>query len=292
VRRVVAASFAIATAWSAMAAEPDVQVSLRDTGYMLGDLIDERVEVSLPDGTRVDPESLPLPGRVAPWLEVRSATLEPAHAGSQALVVTYQIFAETEAATQAPLPEFHLRLRGTGDARDLAVPSRSFLLSPALQATLADKDRELRPSPDPVRMPERGALAGALASFAVALAAIGYLLWRYDRLPFLPYAPGPLLRAWRIWRRRSRRELTGDEETALLRDLHDALSQSAGETLYPSTLSRLFEHAPHLVPLRGEIERVFAASWQRFYGSGDTPAPASVLSTLQGAADRERGVPC
>ena len=101
-RRLVAAALSIATAWSAMAAEPDVRVSLRDTGYMLGDLIDERIEVSLPDGTHIDPESLPLPGRVAPWLEVRGATLEPARAGAQALVVTYEIFAETEGATQAP----------------------------------------------------------------------------------------------------------------------------------------------------------------------------------------------
>jgi mxaA protein len=289
VKRAAVVAIAIVATWSAPAAEPEVRVSLRDTGYMLGDLIDERVDVALPDGARIDPDSLPLPGRVAPWLEVRRVALESPRAGSQALVVTYQIFAETEQAMQAPLPEFRLRLRGAGE---ITVPSRPFLLSPALPATLADKDRELRPSPDPVRVSERGALAGALASFALALVATSYLLWRYDRLPFLPYAPGPLLRAWRSWRRRSRRALTGEEETALLRDLHGALNQSAGETLYPSTLARLFDRAPHLAPLRGEIERVFAASWQRFYGRGDAPAPAHVLATLESAADRERGVPC
>jgi mxaA protein len=100
------------------------------------------------------------------------------------------------------------------------------------------------------------------------------------------------VRACRTWRRRSRRDLTLDEETALLRDLHGALNRSAGETLYPSTLSRLFDRAPYLAPLRGEIERVFVASWRRFYGRGDAPAPANVLATLQRAADRERGVPC
>jgi hypothetical protein len=50
--------------------------------------------------------------------------------------------------------------------------------------------------------------------------------------------------------------------------------------------------APYLAPIRAEIERVFAASWQRFYGRGDAPAPAHVLATLERAADRERGVPC
>jgi len=292
VKRFAVAAALLAPALSAVAADADVKVTLRDTGYMLGDLLDERIEVALPGGARIDPESLPLPGRVAPWLEVRRTALEPARSGSQALVVTYQIFAETEQATQAPLPELHLRLRGAGDARDIVVPSRSFLLSPALPATLVDKDRELRPSPDPAGVPEGAALAGALASLAVVLVAAGYLLWRYDRLPFLPYAPGPLLRAWRSWRRRARRALTRDDETALLRDLHGALNQSAGETLYPSTLSRLFDRAPYLAPLRGEIERVFAASWQRFYGRGDAPAPAHVLATLERAADRERGVPC
>ena len=290
--RIFAIVVLVAIADMAIAAEPEVNVSLRDTGYMLGDLLDEHVEVSLPNGMHIDPESLPLPGRVAPWLEVRHAALEPARAGSQALVVTYQIFAETEAATQAPLPEFRLRLRGTDGTQDIAVPSRPFLLSPALPQTLTDKDRELRPSPEPERVREAGALAGALASFAVALVAAGYLLWRYDFLPFLPYAPGPLLRAWRSWRRRSQRDLTDDEETALLRDLHGALNQSAGETLYPSTLPRLFDRAPYLAPLRAEIERIFAASWQRFYGSGETPASRNVLATLRSAADRERGVPC
>jgi len=290
--RAVAGCLLIAAAFAAGAAEPEVRVSLRDTGYMLGDLLDERVEVSLPDGMRIDAESLPLPGRVAPWLEVRRVTLDRPNAGSQAVVVTYQIFAEAEQATQAPLPELHLRLRGSTGTQDIIVPSRAFLLSPALPQTLTDKDRELRPSPDPERMAATAAFAGALASLAVALAAIAYLLWRHDKLPFLPYAPGPLLRAWRRWRHRSKRELTGDEAIALLRDLHGALNQSAGETLYPSTLQRLFERAPHLAPLRGEIERVFAASWRRFYGGGEAPATANVFATLQTAADRERGVPC
>jgi mxaA protein len=277
-------------AFSATAAELEVKVSLRDTGYMLGDLIDERIDVVLPEGARIDPDSLPLPGRVAPWLEVRRTALDPPRASAQTLVVTYQIFDEAEQATLAPLPVLHLRLRD--DSREVTVPSHSFLLSPALPATLVDKDRELRPSPDPEGVSSRGAIAGALASFAVAVIATTYLLWRYDRLPFLPYAPGPLLRAWRSWRRRASHELSVDEQGALLRDLHGALNESAGETLYPSTLSRLFDHAPHLAPLRCEIERVFVASWQRFYGNGETPAPASVLATLRSAADRERGAPC
>jgi mxaA protein len=271
-----------------------VDVSLRDTGYMLGDLIDERVEIRLPASMRIDPESLPLTGRVTPWLEVRRTDLWPREAsGTQQLVVTYQIFAESEEAARAALPEFSLRVRDGTDVRSVIVPSRSFLLSPALPPALTDEDRELRPSPMPMFLPIAQDVAGALASLVVALVCGAYLLWRYDRLPFLPRAPGPLARTWRRWRR-GFRNLSSDQHAALLRDMHSALSRSAGETLYPSTLERLFERAPFLVPLRERIGHVFAASWSSFYEQAEQtpPSAASVLALLHEAADRERGVPC
>lgn len=277
----------------AAADEIAVDVKLRDTGYMLGDLIDEQVDVQLPASMRIDPESLPLPGRATPWLEVRRAGLSPrASSGRQELVITYQIFAETEEAAHAALPEFTLRAREGAETRSVNVPARRFLLSPALPPALTDEDRELRPSAPPRLLPEAKFIAGALASLALALACVGWLLWRYDRLPFLPHAPGPLARTWRRWRRG--RGLSSEQHAALLRDMHAALSHSAGETLYPSTLERLFERAPYLAPLRERIAKLFAASWSSFYERGPQgpPPAASVLALLHDAADRERGVPC
>jgi mxaA protein len=271
----------------------EVSVTLRETGYMLGDLLDERIEVRLPPTMRIDPDSLPLPGRVTPWLEVRRAGLVSQASGVQEIVVTYQIFAEAEQATRAPLPPFGLRARAGNDVRTVNVPAQTFLLSPALPPTLADRDRELRPSPEPRPLPLT-AWVGSFASLVLALVCAGYLLWRYDRLPFLPYAPGPLLRTWRRWRRCAKKALSPGEHAALLRDLHAALSRSAGETLYPSTLEHLFVRAPHLAPLRGEIESVFAASWNLFYGAPEKSSPtvSSALDLLRSAADRERRVPC
>jgi mxaA protein len=288
----IALAFAI-SAGIARAEDADVvAATLRDTGYFLGDLIDERVAIRVPDGAEIDAASLPLPGRVAPWLEVRGAALMPRDsAGVQVLIVTYQIFAETESAARVPIPEFPLRLRGVS-APVITVPAQSFLLSPALPAALSDKDRELRPSPAPTPLPRTKWIACALASFALALASATYLLWRFDLLPFLPRSPGPIATTWRRWRRK--RPACAEEQRALLRDLHAALNGSAGETLYPSTLDRLFVRAPFLAPLRGRIEAAFAASWSLFYGAGegaDIPTH-NVLALLREAADRERGVPC
>jgi len=277
------------------AEEIQPRISLRDTGYLLGDLIDERVDVDLPNGIEIEAGSLPPPGRVAPWMEVRSAKLEGKRSdGTQTINVTYQIFGEVEQAMRVPLPGFKFRVRGAAGARTVEVPPQSFLLSPALPSSLADEDRELRPSPSPSLLPLRHWLVGAAASLALVLACVVYLLWRYDRLPFLERTPGPLSRMWRRWRGKSRRDLSDDERDALLRDMHGAFNRSAGETLYPSTLALLFERAPHLAPLREEIEGLFGASWSRFYGPSRTIAPSSekIFAMLHSAADRERGVPC
>ncbi len=293
---VLASALLSALIWRGAAAAGDeipVEVTLRDTGYMLGDLLDEHVAVQVSGGMRIDPASLPLPGRVTPWLEVRSAELGARRDSAQQVVITYQIFAESEQAVRAALPEFRLSVLDGGDVRRVTVPARTFLLSPSLPPSLTDQDRELRPSLAPALLPQSGVIAGAVASLLLAFACAGYLLWRYDRLPFLPYAPGPLSRAWRRWRR-ARPGLEPERHAALLRDMHAALSGSAGETLYPSTLDRLFLRAPYLAPLRERIEAVFDESWRSFYEARDRipPPVADVLALLRDAADRERGVPC
>src|SRR5262249_48147710 len=160
---------------------------------------------------------------------------------------------------------FHLKALGGASVLPVDVPAQTFLLSPALPATLTDVDRELRASPEPALLPEAATIVSALGALLFAMAAAGYLLWRYDRLPFLPYAPAPLAQLWRRWRRRSDENLTTGDGTLLLREWHTALNHCAGETLYPSTLERLFERAPFLAPLRKNIEELFAASWNAFY---------------------------
>lgn len=293
-----AALLSVALAASgASAAAPNediaVKVSLRDAGYMLGDLLDERVDIELPPGLSIDPDSLPAPGRVAPWMEVRRARLERSMApNTQTVLITFQIFAEVETATRVPLPEIKLRAGEGTSKRSVIVPAQSFLLSPGLPSSLTDRDRELKPSPAPEELPIAPSAVGVAIAIAVALASGAYLLWAYDRLPFLPRSPGPLLRLWRR-ARRLREDGSAAGHDALLRDLHAALNRSAGETLYPSTLPRLFERSVFLAPLRESIETLFHVSWNRFYGAPGAEAPPmrETLALLRRAADRERGLP-
>lgn len=267
-------------------------VTLRDAGYLLGDLLEENVELRVPAGFALDEATLPAPGRVAPWLEVRGARADAARPdGTVALTVTYQIFAEAEQVSRVPIPPFKLRITARSETRQVAVPEKSFLLSPALPATLTDEDRELKSSPAPKPLPVGRTLAALGASLIIALACAAWLLWVHDRLPFLPYAPGPFARLWRRWRRK---RLDAGERLTVLREWHLALNEAAGETLYASTLPRLFERVAYLRPLQGRIEALFLQSWQAFYGTAPTAGVATpdLIGVLREAAQRERGVPC
>ena len=205
-------------------------VTVRDSGYLLGDLIQERVDLTLPGAFVLDPDSLPLPGRVAPWMEVRAARIEQGvHAGEQSVVVKYQVFAEVEQAERVPIPAFKLRARDGRQTRVIEVPAKSFLLSPALPATLIDEDRELKPAAPPQPLPIGDAVTGVVLGMIAAVACGAYLLWAYDRLPFLPRAPGPFARLWRRNRKRARaivrrRQPSWSHEDAavLLREWHAA----------------------------------------------------------------------
>jgi mxaA protein len=303
-RAIVVALLALGTMAIAGAADDEAVikpiVSLRATGYLLGDLIDERVDLTLPDRFSVDADSLPLPGRVAPWLEVRRARLERGDGRNAAsVIVTYQIFAEVEQVARVPIPSFKLRLRGGGQNRVVTVPEKLFLLSPALPPVLADEDRELKPSARPQPLPLAEAAGLIVIGIVGALACAAYLLWAHDRLPFLPRSPGPFARLWRRWRRRGRHELSEADRRSLLREWHAALNQSADETLYASTLPRVFIRAPYLEPLRAEIEQQFERSWRSFYATAplrepmpQEPTAREILALLRAAAERERGVPC
>jgi mxaA protein len=273
------------------AAAPAYRVSaqMRDTGYVLGDLLTQRIDVQVPDGARLDADSVPRLGRVNNWLGLRDARVDH-HRQGYTLLLTYQMFGAVESALQLAIPEFQLRF---SDAATVRVAPQPFYLSPVLPATLEDADRQPRATPAPEPMPRSLWRASAAASLAAALLLALYLAWIYDRLPWSPRKPGPLTALFRGLRRRRTASLDAQAYRDLLRQLHAALNHCAGQTLYLDNLPLLFERAPHLQPLRSEIESLFRHSRQVFYdaapAAGDWPA-AQIVELCRQARDCERGV--
>lgn len=263
-----------------------VQVQMRDTGYVLGDFIDQRLLIRLPPGTKLDEAALPAIGAVNHWLELRERRLQH-HGDHDELQLRYQIFAAVEEPLQLAVPGFTLRLRDAHGSSRLPVPAQPFYLSPVLPASLDEQQRQPRASLPPLQIDTR-ALSWGLALSLMGAVVLGlYLAWLYDRLPGWPRQPGPFARLLRRWRGRD-----GADYPALLRAVQHSFNASAGETLYADNIGLLFVRAPRFTPLREEIEALLLHLRGVFYEGRNDAAdwPASrVLGLCRRLRERERG---
>lgn len=263
-----------------MPAVPAVSVQMRDIGYTLGDLMTERVSISLPPGQEIDVDSLPALGRVTPWLELRKAELQQRQ-GSIKLDFEWQVFATVEHAAVLALPAIELHMRGD-TPQVTTIPAQLFHLSPVLPGPL--ENSVPRPDLPPLLFDEHTPLTAALGFFALALFCLLAWLWVTDRIPGLPRHPGPFTSL-----ARSLRYHKGELDLAVLQKIHATFNKVANETLYPATFPKLFEQAPYLAPIRVEMERFFRMSWKRFYESAPmTPSRVETLVWIKRAARAER----
>jgi mxaA protein len=275
-----------------------VRAQMRDTGYVLGDRLQQRIDIHVPDGAKLVAESVPRLGRVNNWLELREVRIEP-HRDAYTLLMSYQMFGAVESAMQLAIPPFQLRF---AEAAHPATPTavmieaKSFYQSPVLPATLGDADREPRATLRPQKIASARWPAIASASLAVALLLSLYLAWAYDRLPWSPGKPGPLSLLFRELRRRRASTPDASAYRDLLRKLHEALNRSAGQTLYLDNLPLLFARAPYLQPLQADFDSLFRHSRRVFYdaaaddiGHKDWPT-SRVIELCRRARDCERGL--
>lgn len=255
----------------------DLEATLsRDFGLTPGDVVESSVRLPVGSGT-LDAATLPPPGRMAGWLDLRSVRLDR---GTE-LHFVWQVLGSVDAAQAVALPR--IELRTTAGTTVTILPAR-FHLSPVLPAVI--EDRSPRPAPAPPPFEDRGPRFVAGAAGLVALLSLLGLLWVHDRLPGLSRSPGPLLRLRRALRRRGDAAVLDIE---MLAQVHTALNEAAGQTLYPATLHRLFAAQPPLQPHREAIERFFAASWPCLFGAHDAALPPREwLGWLDAAALGER----
>jgi mxaA protein len=242
----------------------------RAFGYVLGDVITQRVLLQL-DGAPFEPK-MPATQRVGVWLERRAARIESAADGRRWLVIDYQLINAPRLLTTISVPPL-LLVSARGDAK-LLVPEWSISVSPLTPHSAFDAAGlgELRPDRQAALIataPIKRQLWLWLIALAATLTAwIAWTQWR-NRLAALNQ---PFARAWHELQR-----LDANSAQAW-QTLHRAFDRTAGRVMHADILPLLFERAPHLQPLRAQIEEFFAASSERFFGSGPQHAAVSIRS--------------
>ncbi len=242
----------------------------RGTGYFVGDKVIQRVLLET-NGKTLTPAMLPKAGRASAWFERRAVNIQTDASRRRWLVVEYQILNAPPKLITARLPSWSLPIKGDAGAAPaaLTVPEARVNVAPlSLPGSPAQVGTaDLRPDHLPPLVetaPLRRAIETSVGSLLLTLIAwFVWIIWRNHRAQ----ATQPFANALREMR------AMDDREPRAWQALHRAFDRTAGRVIQSATLPVLFERAPQLIPVRGQIEQFFAHSSQLFFGS----APATSI---------------
>lgn len=270
------------SALAARAAEVAVEEP-RAFGYFLGDVIRREVILTAAPGTQLDTATLPQPGPVNYWLDLKSVDLAQSERAGTAefrIALAYQTFYSALDPRRLTIPGFTLKLTHDGGSEEAEVPEFAFVASP-LRELFPGKEGEstevvMRPDvPAPLVATgrERTALLAAAVAGTIALVLLAL---HYAWGPFQRRAGRPFTEAARFLRTHTT-QLSGEGgyRAALLK-LHRAFDLAAGRRLLPDDLEAFLQQHPEFAPLESDIERWFDCSRQAFYGGDQARARAEM----------------
>ena len=256
--RIACAMAAIFVATSASRAATAVVEQPRPYGYVVGDVMTQRVLLET-GGRELAPAALPKAERVNLWLERRPPRIESRPGGHRWLVLDYQVINAPQSLTTVDLPAFELQ--GAPDGATLTVAAWPISVN-ALTSGGSSELRSDRPAPLIATAPIRRQIVLWSSAFLVVVAAwLAWLAWRNLRAA----ATRPFAHALH-----EMRHVDGSAPEAW-RALHRAFDQTAGRVVQAATLPALFERMPQAHSLRPEIEQFFAQSRALFF-AGALPA--------------------
>lgn len=273
-----------ATALDARVDEP------RAYGYQVGDVVERRAVVSVPQGMVLDAESLPRVGQRGLPIELRALDWQPLGGGRFELRLRYQVFHAPVAVRTMELPTLSLRFTGEPREQTLRLEGWPVTVAPLVPVDVSPRRGlgELQPDVPPPRFD----LAPSSTRLAVYAALVGlgllYLAYVYLGLPLLrrrrPFG--------RAWPQLAALPATVDAERwrGAARELHRALDASAGRAVFIDQVDDFLERRPDFRPVRAELLAFLAESREAFFGGSDATRPTASLRALgRRLRDLERG---
>ena len=261
---------------SALPAAPEPRIELaapRDYGYVMGDLIEHTVTVSVPESYRLETAFLPRPGALDEWLDVRSADWAAERGNGEAryrIRLVYQLFKGVRGPETAVVPALPLRFVGA-EPLEVKTPAWEFTVTPLIPPQLPDENvaiRDLLP-PEPIATAPHWHRFWIYLAGTVAFA--GWLAWR--RLGGTRRAR-PFARAQRELKQLLRGPASSETYRAAATLLHRAFDETAGGALFAGQVERFCESRPGFAELREELTGFFAVSERLFFTVPEAPLPA------------------
>ena len=261
----------------------------RAFGYFVGDVVTRRIDVRIPSGLQLDPESLPRVGRQGQALELQRVVWNSSHA---TLTMDYQVFIAPREVRTLEMPPVTLRFAGTPRAQTLRIDAWPVTVAPLVPVEASPRHGlgELRPDAAPPLIDTRFVHWRLSAYGLVAALLLAYLAHVYIALPRWARRARPFGRAYGELRGLSASS-SPEQVRAGMQALHQALNLTAGHVLFEQGVAAFVDAHPQFKPMQAEWLDFFLRSRRAFFDdAADTPIDARWLVELcRRGRDLERG---
>lgn len=247
-------------------------VNPRAYGHFIGDPIDRSIELTIPPGYTLAPESLPLPQRQGAWLELQSVRPQSnvtARGRRVRIDLHYQLVNSPTIIERTALPGMTLHFVGGAESFDTIVDDFPIVLSPLARGTSDPSLMAMRPSRAPVQ------IDGTRWEWllAVATAAAVLFMAAASARPLVAFmqgrGTGPFGRAQRTLHELRLTAPGVEQHRAALLAVHRAFDETAGVPVFAERLDAFFEAHPAFAALRAPVRAFYAESRGEFFGGGN-----------------------
>lgn len=247
--------------------------TVRDYGHVIGDVIHGTLDIPKVAGHEFDADSLPKPGALNRWLELRRVWLEPRGGRPPRIHLEYQVFFVPLTVKTLAIPAMTLQ-RSTPDGGREPIEVRPWPITVAPihgPAVMAEGGMRLMQPDAPPALPDsQGLVMGMALSLALALASLAYLGHVNGYLSL-----GRRGRHFRAARQGLRALMRQNRSLDTLRAgfllTHRAFERTLGKPLFAEDLPRFYQQYPDYRALRSDIDAWFEASYRLFFGAEASP---------------------
>ena len=267
----------------------------RTFGYLIGDEIRLHADVTLEKPYTIVAASIPRPGPITYWLDLKSVDSQSLGAGHYRLGLIYQTFYAPLGPRTLEIPGFTLMAANGTSRVEARIPAWRFVSSPLRDLGLSQPGVavDIHEDAPPLRISRRPyAIATAIFAFATSM----FALWsahHWARWPFNRRAQRPFTQAARVMRRTTIDPDRPEEYVSGLLCLHRAFDASAGRCLLADDVAAFLREAPQFSARRDSIEAFFRASHRAFFRADPWDAmqrfsPAQLVALCAELAAAER----
>ncbi|MBM3351328.1 MAG: hypothetical protein FJY53_06035 [Betaproteobacteria bacterium] len=275
----------------------------RDAGYVVGDVLERTITLTVKKPYQLVEESLPIVGYEHRYkgqisgIELSSIKVEKStHSDHQTFVLhlAYQIFTTGKLAKPAALRAEIVKIRNTekNELSQYRIPSFSFRISPLSVFGAVKLREEMSPFHPPLLLDDsREQFHIKLLIMTLSLSLLG-LLYILGVHAWLPRMGAPFAKAYRDIRKRP---ATEQNLTHAISSLHTAINLTAKNSVFSHTLNEFLQSYPAYAPLQSELERFFLLSRKVFFEPTmpppvHEPAQLWLIHLCRQLRDCERGL--